>query len=170
MSKRVAMENEFGRNAEEDFVAHQEMEDLFGAFSIDRNSSEDFLHGGNGQAGVSEGGFDLGFGGSFVGIEAYGGAGWADIFALDIDFFCNGEIGERCSKCLGTHESSEAGAEIFTGDSGRKRIRAMELFDAGEDFFSGVVVERGCDKEQGIGGGGFGAIGGDDFLRGGLNF
>ena len=90
MSEGVAVEDEFGRDAEEDFVAQEEMEDLFGAFSIDRNSSEYLLHGGDGEAGFGEGGFDLGFGGGFVFVEADGGAGRFYIFALDVDFLGGG--------------------------------------------------------------------------------
>ena len=61
MSEGVAMEDEFGSDAEEDFFSKEEMEDLVGAFSIDRNPSEDLFYGGDSEAGFGEGGFDLGF-------------------------------------------------------------------------------------------------------------
>ena len=160
MSERVAMEDEFGRDAEEDFFAQEDMEDLVGAFGIDFHVGEDFFYGGDGQAGFGEGGFDLRFGGGFVGVEADGGAGRLYVFAVDVDFFGGGEFGESGTKCFGAYEAAEAGAEIFAGDSGGERIGAMELFDAGEDFFASVVVERGGDEEERVGDV-FGAVGGD---------
>jgi hypothetical protein len=90
MSEGVAMEDKFGSDAEEDFVSEEEMEDLVGAFCVDRNSSEDLSYGWDGEAGVGEGGFDLGLCGGLVGVELDGGAGRFYGFTLDVDFFGGG--------------------------------------------------------------------------------
>ncbi len=90
-------------------------------------------------------------------------------FTLHVDFFGGGEFGEGGAESFGAHEAAEAGAKIFAGDSGRERIGAVKLFDAGEDFFAGVFVESGGDEEKWVGYV-FGAVGGDEFLRGGLDF
>ena len=55
MSQRVAVEDELGCDAEEDFVTEEKMEDLVGALWVNGDFGEDFFYGGDGEAGFGEG-------------------------------------------------------------------------------------------------------------------